>query len=66
MFPDVRRADGNHIGMQNVSSARRKLEEMGVPITAEDTGGTFGRTICLDVATGRLRVRSIASGEKEI
>ena len=64
MFPDISRSD--HIGKRNVDAAKKALTELRIPLIAEDTGGTYGRTIVLDTATGKLKVRSLARGEKEI
>ena len=45
------------IGERNIEAARAALEERGVPIAAEDVGGTRGRRLTLDVATGLVTVR---------
>jgi len=66
MFPDITRQDMMHVGRRNVEAAKNKLSEMKIAIIAEDTGGSIGRTITLDTNTGRLKVRSIAQGEREI
>ena len=41
----------------------RALEAAGIPITAHDTGGDFGRSVFFDVADGRVTVRSLKRGE---
>jgi len=66
MFPEIVRKDGKHIGAQNVESARAKLAELGIPIVAEDVGGSIGRTVTLDTATGVVKIRSAYSDIKEI
>lgn len=45
-----------NIGDRNVASARATLAALGLRITAEDTGGTGGRTVRLQVGTGMLTV----------
>lgn len=66
MFPEISKQGLTHIGKRNIDAAKAKLKELNIPIIAEDIGGTFGRTITLDTVTGKLKVRSIARGEKEI
>jgi chemotaxis protein CheD len=66
MFPDIPKQDVMHIGRRNVEAAKEKLEELGIPIIAEETGGSVGRTISLDTTTGKLRVRTAMLGEREI
>jgi chemotaxis protein CheD len=54
------------IGARNVEAVRSALQKAGIPITAEDTGGTHGRTLQLSVGTGRLLVSTVGRGEKEL
>jgi chemotaxis protein CheD len=69
MFPARDAQDPNgparpRIGERNAQAVRAKLEEMGIPLVAEDVGGNYGRTVELDPATGDLRVRSVRRGCK--
>jgi chemotaxis protein CheD len=66
MFPDIARENLFHIGKRNVDAVKKKLEELKIPLIAEETGGSFGRTIMLDTSTGMLKIRTIAHGVKEI
>jgi len=66
MFPDLLGKDTIHIGQRNIEAAKKQLEVINIPIVAEDTGGSLGRTIILDTKTGRLCVRTVAHGEREI
>ena len=66
MFPDVTIDDSMQVGRRNSESAKRCLEKTGIPIIAEDLGGTFGRTVILDTETGKLEVRTIAHGTRHI
>ena len=52
------------IGERNAQAVRAKLEEMGIPLVAEDVGGSHGRTVELVPATGDLVVRSVRKGCK--
>ena len=60
MFPmgDSRLAS---IGDQNVEAARKALAEIRVPIIFEDIGGTVGRTVTYDNATGQVLVKTLHS-----
>jgi len=66
MFPNITFRAATPIGSRNITSARNKLAELGIPIEAEETGGSFGRTIILDTVSGKLKVRRATSEEKEI
>jgi len=66
MFPDILKGGGMHIGERNAEMARFMLRKLDIPLVAEETGGSFGRTIILDTETGILTVRTITHGLKEI
>ncbi|MBO4779542.1 MAG: chemotaxis protein CheD, partial [Selenomonadaceae bacterium] len=42
------------------------LKRNGIRVIAEDTGGTYGRTVSIDLATGAYKVKTIDRGEKNI
>jgi len=46
------------IGSSNVSAVRAVLEELGIPVTVEETGGSAGRTITFFLDDGRILLRS--------
>jgi chemotaxis protein CheD len=46
------------IGLQNVESARKKLEENRISIVANDTGGNVGRSVLFDLKTGLVEVKT--------
>ena len=50
------------IGKRNVEVAKAELKKLGIRIVAEDTGGKGGRTIYLDLSTGRVRMRKVSNG----
>jgi chemotaxis protein CheD len=54
------------IGPRNVEACKEELKKLNIPVIAEDTGGTFGRTIEIDSNTGILYIRTVNQGEKEI
>lgn len=54
------------IGARNVYSAKEILEQMKIPVIAEDTGGNYGRTIEINSENGKLLIKTIGHGVKEI
>lgn len=44
------------IGTRNIDAVRAAFVAQGVPIAAEDVGGTKSRSLKLDIGTGRTRV----------
>ncbi|MEM4782443.1 MAG: chemotaxis protein CheD [Halalkalicoccus sp.] len=48
---------GPAIGDRNVAVARETLAECDIPVLATDVGGKRGRSVCLSVPDGDLRVR---------
>lgn len=55
-----------NIGAQNVEAAEKLLKNLGINIAAKDTGGTLGRTVELDVSTGRVLVKTAIHGSREL
>ncbi len=55
------------IGEQNARAVQEALAEAGLAVGAADLGGGRGRTVWFDPrAGGRIRVRSVGSGEREL
>jgi len=54
------------IGERNAEAVKTALKSAGIRLLAEDTGGSYGRTIEFFSDTGRLYVRTINLGEKFI
>ncbi len=54
------------IGARNVSASKEALNMLGIPILSEDTGGNYGRTIEIHSDTGKLMIKTIGHGLKEI
>ncbi len=46
------------VGLANVDAVREKLKKEGIPIVAEDTGGSHGRTIAFYPESGKLSIRA--------
>lgn len=66
MFAFDNSSDIMRIGLRNVISAKEKLAEVNIPIVAEDTGGTYGRTIELYSEDGKLVIKTIGHGTRQI
>src|SRR5205823_3206577 len=54
------------IGQRNVEAVKAALELAGLPLLAEVTGGTEGRTVRFEVAAGCVLVRTILGSEEEL
>lgn len=54
------------IGDRNVEATKKQLAKLGVPITAEDTGLDYGRTIKFNSENGSLLIMSSLKGNKTI
>jgi len=50
------------IGSRNAEAVVGALRSAGIPLLAQDCGGSVGRTVTLDVASGLVRVR-VVGGE---
>lgn len=59
-------SDIMRIGFRNVTATKEVLQSLNIPIIAEDTGGSYGRTIELNSETGMLLIKTIGSGTKQI
>jgi len=54
------------IGERNIKAAKRALRDLGIPLVAEDTGGTYGRTMRFHISDGKVTISSIKHGVKEL
>lgn len=59
MFAFNSNSDMLRVGDRNVEAVKKKLAQLGIPIIAEDTGKSFGRTIEFYPATGELLIRAV-------
>lgn len=64
MFSFSNSDEKKSVGYRNVVSVKQILEEHKIKILVEDTGGSFGRTVELDLEDGSLRIKTIGHGEK--
>lgn len=63
MFPVAGMNGVLDIGARNVEAVRAALAASGIRLIAEDTGGSYGRTVQFFVDTGRLVVSTVGRGE---
>jgi chemotaxis protein CheD len=66
MFAFSGQGDAMRIGPRNVESCKELLLKFDIPLKAEDTGGSYGRTIEFNCDTGILLIRSVQHGSKEL
>jgi chemotaxis protein CheD len=66
MFAFASQSEAMRIGPRNVDSCKAVLSRLAIPLEAEDTGGSYGRTIEFDCSSGVLIIRSVQLGVKEI
>ena len=56
----------NDVGSSNVAAVKKALKEVCVPILAQDTGGTAGRKIQLDLIDYNVVVEDFAENKQLI
>lgn len=66
MFDFKQTSDAMRVGYRNDIATRKILEDLRIPIIADDTGANYGRTIELNTKTGALLVKTINHGTQEI
>lgn len=66
MFAFSTNNDMLRVGERNVEASKRKLAQLGIPILAEDTGATYGRTIEFYPENGNLIVKAVGKPVKAI
>lgn len=66
MFPSLSLSKQLNIGARNVAAVKRELGAEGIRLVAEDTGGSHGRSVEFFIETGKVKVVTIAHGQKEL
>ena len=66
MFAFGSKSDMIRVGDRNVLASKQKLGELKIPLLAEDTGETYGRTVIFYPSTGDFVIRSVGMPEKVI
>ncbi|MCQ2523951.1 MAG: chemotaxis protein CheD [Lachnospiraceae bacterium] len=66
MFAFQNKSDLVRVGDRNVEASKQKLKELNIPILAEDTGDSYGRTVIFHPETGDFVIRAVGKPEKVI
>jgi len=66
MFASLSAPGVAQMGERNLQASREALKAAGIPLVAEDTGQDYGRSVYFDVADGRLEVRTVLHGSREL
>ena len=66
MFGHAQNSDIMKIGERNARASMAILSQLRIPVQANDTGGSHGRTIELYIDTGALKIKTVGLGEKFI
>ncbi len=55
-----------NIGEKNAIASKKTLQELGIPILAEDTGLNYGRTVELNCSNGDYIIKAVGKSVKTI
>lgn len=66
MFAFQNKSDLVRVGERNVEASKKKLKELNIPIIAEDTGNSYGRTVIFYPETGDYVIRAVGKPERTI
>jgi chemotaxis protein CheD len=57
---------GMQIGERNIEATKAVLKELKIQLMAEDTGGSYGRTMRFNISDGKVIISSINHGAMEL
>ena len=66
MFAFGSKSDMIRVGERNAMASKKKLAELRIPLLAEDTGDTYGRTVIFYPKTGDFVIKAVGRSEKTI
>ncbi len=66
MFSFINTDSVLNVGQKNIEMALATFKELNIKLIGQEVGGTFGRTISLNLTTGKVIVRTVSWGEKEV
>jgi chemotaxis protein CheD len=66
MFSFINTDSALNVGQKNIEMAHFMFKELGMKISGQEVGGTFGRTIYLNLEDGKVLVKTVSWGEKEV
>jgi chemotaxis protein CheD len=66
MFKFSQMSEIMKVGERNAEASKKVLEELDIPLLAEDVGGSYGRTVELYSGDGKFLIKTIGHGIKAI
>ena len=66
MFAFQNKNDLVRVGERNVEASLKKLKELKIPVLAQDTGDSYGRTVIFYPESGDFVIRAVGKAEKVI
>lgn len=54
------------IGNRNIEAVKEALQKARLRLAAEEVGGTFGRTMQFFISSGKIVIKTVGQGEREI
>lgn len=66
MFAFADKSANMDIGNRNADAVKQTLNKLRIPILAEDLGGNFGRTMILESESGKVIIKTVGKGIKEL
>ena len=66
MFAFQSQNEAMQVGKMNVDAVKEKLQKEGIPLIAEDTGGSRGRTIVFHPQTGKIAIHVVDRPDYDI
>jgi len=66
MFGNLTPSGAVQMGERNVVASRQVLQDHGLSVAAEATGGTVGRSVRMQASDGAVMVRTLRSGEAPV
>jgi chemotaxis protein CheD len=63
MFAFMGNDDKLLIGPRNVAAVEKALKEQGIKLTAKNVGGSAGRSVLFDLASGKVTIKTLNSSD---
>jgi chemotaxis protein CheD len=64
LFGNMLASAQGQMGDRNVGAASAAIAALMIPVLASDTGGSAGRSVTFDIATGEVAVRGVRGGHR--
>lgn len=66
MFAFADKSPMMDIGNRNGKAVKEALKELNIPILSEDLGGSSGRTMIVEADSGKIFIKTVGKGIKEL